>query len=218
MPTLLLTGANRGIGKSLAEAYLADGWTVMAACRDAASAPEGTTAMTLDIGDEGSINALVASLEGKPIDVLWNNAGIYVDKGRSVDDNTFADWELSFRVNTAGPTRLASLLRGNVAASDHKTMAFTSSMMGSITKNSGGAYLYRTSKAALNMAVDCLTKELMSDGIKTVILHPGWVQTEMGGSEADIDTRTSATSMKNVVDRLTVSGAYLNYDGKPLPW
>ncbi|MEQ9489176.1 MAG: SDR family oxidoreductase [Alphaproteobacteria bacterium] len=220
MPTILITGANRGIGKALCDAYLADGWSVLAACRDPATAPQGATALTLDIGNEASIDTLVSSLEDKPIDILWNNAGIYADKGKSLDENTFADWERSFRINTAGPIRLASLLRRNVADSGRKTMAFTTSNMGSIANNTGGSYLYRTSKTALNMAVDCLTKELASEGIKTVMLHPGWVRTEMGGDSADIDTKASAGGMKNIVDKLPASqsGAFLNYDGKPLPW
>jgi NAD(P)-dependent dehydrogenase (short-subunit alcohol dehydrogenase family) len=220
MPTILLTGANRGIGKSLCDAYLADGWSVLAACRDPATAPQGATALTLDIGSESSIDTLVASLAGKPLDIVWNNAGIYADKGKSLDENSFADWERSFRINTVGPIRLASLLRRNVADSGRKTMAFTTSIMGSIANNSGGSYLYRTSKTALNMAVDCLSKELAREGIRTVMLHPGWVRTEMGGGSADIDTATSAGGMKKVVDGLSESqsGSFLNYDGKPLPW
>lgn len=220
MPTILITGANRGIGKSLVEAYRSDGWTVLAACRDPSTAPDGSRALALDIGDESSIDNLVKSLNGEPIDVLWNNAGIYVDKGKSIDENSFADWEHSFRINTAGPVRLASLMRSNVAASGHKTMAFTTSNMGSIANNTGGSYLYRSSKSALNMAVDCLTKELTPSGVKTVLLHPGWVITDMGGGEADIDTATSANSMKSVVGGLSAaqSGCFVNYDGKPLPW
>lgn len=220
MPTLLITGANRGIGKALVEAYQSAGWTILAACRDPGTAPNGTRALALEIGDESSIDALVKSLDGEPVDVLWNNAGIYIDKGKSLDENSFADWEQSFRINTAGPVRLASLLRSNVAASSQKTMAFTTSNMGSVANNSGGSYLYRSSKSALNMAVDCLTKELAPTGVKTVLLHPGWVITDMGGGEADISTTTSANSMKAVVDGLTEaqSGSFLNYDGKPLPW
>lgn len=220
MPTILITGANRGIGRSLVDAYLADGWSVIAACRDPQTAPEGTRPLALEVGDEASIDQAVDSLDGEPLDVLWNNAGIYVDKGRGVGENSFADWEHSFRINTAGPVRIASLLRDNVAASTHKTMAFTTSNMGSITNNSGGSYLYRSSKSALNMAVDCLTKELAPAGIKTVLLHPGWVITDMGGGEADIETTTSANGMKAVVDGLdqSRSGAFLNYDGRPLPW
>jgi len=113
---------------------------------------------------------------------------------------------------------LASLLRNNVAASSHKTMAFTSSNMGSIANNKGGSYLYRSSKSALNMAVDCLSKELAPSGVKTVLFHPGWVITEMGGEDADIDTTTSAIGMKKVVDGLSQSGTFVNYDGRPLPW
>jgi len=220
MPTLLITGANRGIGKSLVDAYLADDWTVIAACRDPQTAPAGTQAIALEIGDAASVDALVKSLDGMPIDVLWNNAGIYVDKDKSLDENSYADWELSFRVNTVGPVRLASSLRSNVAASGRKTMAFTTSNMGSIANNNGGAYLYRSSKSALNMAVNCLTKELAPSGVKTVLLHPGWVITEMGGDGADIDTATSAGGMKKVVDTLShsQSGIFVNYDGKPLPW
>jgi len=216
----MITGANRGIGRSLVDAYLAESWSVIAACRDPATAPAGTRPLGLEIGDEASIDEAVAALDGEPLDVLWNNAGVYVDKGKGLDENSFADWERSFRINTVAPVRIASLLRSNVADSEHKTMAFTTSNMGSITNNSGGSYLYRSSKSALNMAVNCLTKELAPSDVKTVLLHPGWVITEMGGGEADITTETSAAGMKDVVDALTAaqSGAFFNYDGKPLPW
>jgi NAD(P)-dependent dehydrogenase (short-subunit alcohol dehydrogenase family) len=221
MPTILITGANRGVGRALAKAYSADGWTVWAACRDPAAAPvEAARSFALDIADEDSFSALSAAIGDSPIDLLWNNAGVYLDKGRGLDDVCVDDWLATFRINTVGPVHLAWMLRRNVAASEKRIMAFTTSRMGSIAQNSGGSYLYRSSKAALNMAVDSLTKEVSTLGIKTVLLHPGWVRTEMGGPSAAIDGETSAAGLKTVVDGLhnDQSGAFLNFDGSSFPW
>jgi NAD(P)-dependent dehydrogenase (short-subunit alcohol dehydrogenase family) len=219
MPTILITGANRGIGKRLAELYDADGWGVISACRDPASASVGE-ALALDVANGESIAAAAIALSGRPIDVLWNNAGVYLDKGMPLDAMDWDAWAETMWVNTISPLRLCQALRANVAASDLKVMAFTTSKMGSITLNSGGAYAYRSSKTALNMAVDCLSKDVAGEGIKTVAMHPGWVRTDMGGSAADLDTDTSASGMKAVVDGMSdaPTGRFMNYDGSELPW
>lgn len=221
MPTILITGANRGIGKRLAELYDDDGWTVIAACRnpDAVSDVPGEK-IALDVGDGESIAAAAIALSGRPIDVLWNNAGVYLDKGVPLDGMDWNAWADTFWVNTISPLRLCQALRANVAASDQKVMAFTTSKMGSIALNSGGAYAYRSSKTALNMAVDCLSKDVQGEEIKTVVMHPGWVRTDMGGGGADLDTDASASGMKAVVDGMAdaPTGRFMNYDGAELPW
>lgn len=220
MPTILITGANRGIGRELVDAYLADDWRVIAACREPAAAGLECECLELDVASDDSVHTLTTSLEGIAIDVLWNNAGVYLDKGTALEDMDYDAWAESMLVNAQSPIRLCAALMANVEASDRKTMAFTTSKMASIELNSGGAYAYRSSKIALNMAVDCLTKDVAAKGIKTVLLHPGWVRTDMGGASADIDAATSARGMKAVVDGLTQdqSGSFRNYDGTAFPW
>ncbi|WP_421880707.1 SDR family oxidoreductase [Pacificispira sp.] len=220
MPTILITGANRGIGKRLAELHDADGWSVIAASRDPANCNAPGEKIALDVTDDASVAAAAEALSGRPIDVLWNNAGVYLDKNVPLNDLDLEKWEETFRVNTIGPIRLARALMDNVARSDRKVLAFTTSRMGSIAQLSSGAYAYRSSKTALNMAVSVLTKDVAPQGIKTVLLHPGWVQTDMGGGAADIDADTSAAGMKSIVEELdpSQSGKFLNYDGKEFPW
>ena len=224
MPTVLLTGASRGIGLELVNQYKQDGWTVIAACRDpGVMADSGADrVLPLDVTAEASIRALKDAVGETPLDVLWNNAGVYLDKGMTLAETGFDVWSESFAVNTIAPLRIANALADNVAASEKKTMAFTSSRMGSIGDLGGAAnaYAYRSSKTALNMAAALLANDLRESGVKTVVLHPGWVRTDMGGPSADIDTVTSASGMKRVVDSLTdeQSGGFFNYDGKSWPW
>lgn len=224
MPTLLLTGASRGIGRELLNQYKQDGWTVIAACRN----PDKTgdigadRVLPLEVTSEDSIMALKDTLGDMAVDVLWNNAGVYLDKGMDLAGTAADLWSETFAVNTIAPLRIANAFASNVAASERKTMAFTSSKMGSIGDlgGSANAYAYRSSKTALNMAAAILANDLRETGVKTVVLHPGWVRTDMGGPSADIDTATSAGGMKKVVDNLTddQSGGFFNYDGKSFPW
>lgn len=225
MPTILITGANRGIGYSLARTYLDDGWTVLAACRNPQMLDlAGAEPLALDVTDDASISHVVRALDGRPIDVLWNNAGVYLDKNKGLGEFAWGDWTRTFEVNTIAPVRLAYALAGNVAASERRVMAFTTSRLGSITLATGGAYAYRSSKAALNMAVKCLSLDLMDQGVSCVLTHPGWVRTDMGGEGGDIDVATSADGMKAVIDRVRpatqadFNGKFFNYDGTGFPW
>ncbi|WP_425405195.1 SDR family oxidoreductase [Hwanghaeella sp.] len=224
MPTLLLTGASRGIGRELLNQYKQDGWSVIAACRDPGAVGDigADQVLPLEVTSEVSIKALKKTLGDTPVDVLWNNAGVYLDKGMNLSETAADLWSESFAVNTIAPLRIAHAFAANVAGSGKKTMAFTSSRMGSIGDLGGAssAYAYRSSKTALNMAAAILANDLRDRGVKTVVLHPGWVRTDMGGPSADIDTATSAGGMKKVVDNLTdaQSGGFFNYDGKTWPW
>jgi NAD(P)-dependent dehydrogenase (short-subunit alcohol dehydrogenase family) len=219
MPTVLITGANRGIGLEFARQYRADGWEVIGTSRRPAEADElkatGAVVETLDAADPGSIAALAGRLGPRPIDVLIANAGVYPQTTDA------AEWSAAFATNSIGPTLLAEALRGNVAASTNRKMAAITSRMGSIADNtSGGAIAYRATKAALNAAWHSLAIELRNDGISVAMLHPGWVQTDMGGKGASIDTRTSVSGLREVIADLTPdrSGAFFNYDGEGLPW
>lgn len=220
MPTLLVTGANRGLGREIVRQYAADGWRVIAACRDPASAGLDCETEALDVADAASVEALAHRLAGTPIDLLWNNAGIFPDKGQGLDDIDYGQWLKAMHVNALAPIRLAWALKETVAASAGKLMAFTSSQMASIARESAGAYAYRSSKAALNMAVTRLKIDVAPLGIAVCLLHPGWVRTDMGGAEADIDAETSVAGMKQVLDGFEAaqSGAFVDYRGEPLAW
>lgn len=224
MPTILITGGSRGIGRALVDHYKRDGWHVIATCRDPRTAEDLAVdeVLPLEVTSEESIAGLCAAIGSRPLDVLWNNAGVYLDKGLDLNGTGFDAWSETFAVNTIAPLRLSVALAENVAASAAKTIAFTSSRMGSIGDLGGAAnaYAYRSSKTALNMASALLANDLRPQGIRTVVLHPGWVQTDMGGAAADITPDVSAQGMKRVVDGLTddQSGGFLNYDGHAWPW
>ncbi|MBP5857601.1 SDR family oxidoreductase [Marivibrio halodurans] len=220
MPTVLVTGANRGIGREIVTQYMADGWDVIAACRDPDGAGLDCETLALDVADPDDVEAAKRTLGDRPVDLLWNNAGIYPDKGQGLDTLSYARWLEAMHVNCLAPVRLAAALSGNVAASDRRIMAFTSTMMASIGRDPSGAYAYRSSKAALNMAVTCLKHDVRPLGIACCLIHPGWVRTDMGGEAAAIDVATSVTGMKRVLDGFTMehTGRFLSYDGSEFPW
>lgn len=221
MPTVLITGANRGIGREFAQQFEAADWRVIATCRDPSTADLSGEVHALDVTDGAAVKALAEELSGVPIDMLLNNAGISASREHSnVGRLDYDAWDEVLRVNALGPMRVAEAFVDHVAASERKMMIFITSMMGSIAQNGGGAYIYRSSKTCLNMAVDCLSKDLQSRDITCALLHPGWVRTDMGGPAAALDTQTSVASMMNVFNRLSVAdtGRFLNYDGSEIPW
>lgn len=232
MPTVLITGANRGLGLEFAKQYVGAGWHVIACCRSPKRAQElrvlagasggGLSVHPLDVGQAESVSSLASALGKEPIDILLNNAGIYGD-GRHDDLGRIDDsrWAETFSVNTMGPLRMAQALLENVAGSRRKIIACMSSKMGSISDNtSGGSYLYRSSKAALNAVVKSLSVDLKDRGIIVVALHPGWVQTDMGGPNAPTRPEESIRGLRKVLEDLTPadSGRFLAYDGSEVPW
>ena len=225
MPTILVTGANRGIGFALAEAYVKKGWRVLATRRSSdVSLPTGVEPLILDITDADSIRALANTLADTAIDILWNNAGVYLDKHVPLHRLSNENWLRTFEINTIAPIRIAETLAHNVALSERKVVVFTSSMMGSLAVNGQGAYAYRSSKTALNMAVRCFSHDYLAQGISCVLLHPGHVKTDMGGVEGMIDEATSVAGMQAVVEPINPStqqrytGQFFNYDGSPITW
>jgi len=226
MPSVLVTGANRGIGLDLARQYAAEGWRVMATCRDPAAASDLTavtgeiTVYPLEITDPASVAQLQATLADQPIDVLFNNAGIYQDKGLSAAETDYELWARTMDINVFGQIRVSNALRENVAASTRRQMVFVSSKMGSLAECAGGAMIYRSSKAALNMAVQVLSMEVEPMGITCALLHPGHVRTKLGGDHAPVQPAESAAGMRQVVESLTTedNGTFRSYDGTPLPW
>ena len=229
MTTVLVTGANRGLGLEFTKQYLARGETVIATCRDPSAARElatlaaqqsQLTVLTLDVGDEASLAGFAKQLGQTPIDIFINNAGVYGPRSGFGDLNE-SEWAQVFRVNSSAPIVLTQIVIGNLRDGSLKKMAFLTSKMGSIGDNQGGgSYIYRSSKAALNAAVKSLAIDLADEGFLVGLLHPGWVRTDMGGPNGLIDAQTSVTGLVQVIDELgpVNTGSFFNYDGNIIPW
>ena len=228
--TILITGANRGIGLELTRQFADDGWAVLACCRNPADASDlqqlcerypSIETLTLDVTDYAQMQSLAAQLQDRPIDILLSNAGIYGPRGANFGDVDAAAWREVLEVNTIAPLMLAQAFVEQVAASRQKLIAVISSKMGSIADNgSGGSYIYRTSKTAVNQVVKSLANDLAGQGISAISLHPGWVQTDMGGANAEINTATSAAGLKAVLQAAGTeqSGQFFEYNGDAIPW
>jgi len=232
MPSVLVTGANRGLGLEFAKQYTADGWRVFACCRApgkaaglnalAASSGGGLTVHALDVSRRESVASLAEALAGETIDILLNNAGVYGDENHNdfgrID---YEKWATTFSVNVMGAMRMTEAFLENVSRSEKKIIASLSSKMGSMADNtSGGSYLYRSSKAALNAVVKSLSLDQKDRGIVVVALHPGWVQTDMGGEHAPTRPEESIRGMREVLEGLQGkdTGRFLSYDGSEVPW
>jgi NAD(P)-dependent dehydrogenase (short-subunit alcohol dehydrogenase family) len=222
--TVLVTGANRGLGLEFARQYAADGWRVIACCRKPKDAPElkkiKAEVHALDVTSQESIQHLAQALHGTPIDVLVNNAGLHGDR-RMFGETDVALWKQIFEVNTIAPVQILATLLENVAASHHKKVLNISSKVGSIGDGpAGGSYAYRSSKTALNMAMVNAAHELKNRGITILLAHPGWVQTDMGGPTAPVTIEQSITGLRRIVDKATLAetGHFYDYTGKQLPW
>lgn len=209
MPTALITGTSRGLGKELARQYAADGWEVI-----------GTLRRELEMTDRKQISRFAVQLKGKPIDLLFCNAGIIGKRGMKPGSFDFDSWEEVLRVNLLGPAVLADALLDNVAASERRIIAMMSSRLGSISESSGMTLPYATSKAALNMLVKGLAAHLASRGIIVVALSPGWVRTDMGGAQAPLTPEVSVRNLRKVISSLkdSDSGKFLSHDGTEIPW
>ena len=225
---VLITGANRGIGLEFVRQYAEAGWKVIACCRDLKQATglqelvntyPDIKAYALDVADFAAIEALAAELKGLQIDVLINNAGVYPHSNLNHADPE--QWLHAFKVNSMAPFKMATAFLPNLASGRLKKLVTLSSKMGSLDDNtSGGSYIYRTSKVAANMVMKSLSIDLKTYGISVAVLHPGWVQTEMGGPDALIDTRASVSGLCQVIEHLNLdnSGQFIAYDGKVINW
>ncbi|MEX3073627.1 SDR family oxidoreductase [Vibrio alginolyticus] len=226
--TVFITGANRGIGLSLTQLYLASGWQVHATTRNLASSDElvnlsdqysSLTLHELDVTNYQQVSKLAHDLP--VIDLLINNAGYYGPKGSGFENTDVEEWRKVFEINTIAPLKLVEAFYPLLKQSQVKKIACISSKVGSMTENtSGGGYIYRSSKAALNSVVKSLSNDLADQGFTVLALHPGWVLTDMGGANALIDTDTSAQGLSKVIEQSTQSnsGQFINYDGTELPW
>jgi len=232
MPTVLITGASRGIGLEFTRQYAAAGWKVIATCRrpkkaKALNAVAGDVSVyALDVDDPAAAKALARKVRGKAIDVVINNAGVYgprnVTRARAARGKAeFAAWGEVLRTNVMGPLAVSAALVPGLKRGKRKTIATVSSRMGSIGDNTArDSYIYRSSKAAVNAVMKTLANDLRGEGIKVVLFHPGWVRTDMGGPGAAIDAVDSVAGMRAVIARLKKadSGRFFNYDGTEIPW
>jgi NAD(P)-dependent dehydrogenase (short-subunit alcohol dehydrogenase family) len=224
MTTVLITGANRGLGLEFARQYRANGADVIACCRAPAKADLlnalAVKVLELDVTDSASINTLAAALKGTPIDILIASAGIWGPERQGADDCDFDRILEVLTVNSVGPWRVARALKANLVAGYDKKLVVITSKMGSISDSSGGSIAYRASKAALNMIMHAVAKEWARDGLKVGIFHPGWVQTDMGGPQAPLDAEASINGLCARIAELSTrtSGRFIDYAGKEIGW
>ncbi|SNS00040.1 NAD(P)-dependent dehydrogenase, short-chain alcohol dehydrogenase family [Methylobacillus rhizosphaerae] len=232
MPNVLITGASRGLGLEFTKQYAQAGWHVLAGCRNPENAEDLLQLAThfkdlisvhkLNVGNFHQIDELAASLDNQPLDILINNAGIYPDSpNQNFSDADYDAWLESFRINSLAPVKMAQAFTPHLKQGRIKKLINMTSKMGSIADNtSGGSYLYRSSKAALNAISKSLSIELAKDGITTLVLHPGWVLTDMGGPNALINAEQSVSGLRQVIDRATLAdaGKFIAYDGQEIPW
>lgn len=227
MPSVLITGANRGLGLEFARQYAAEGWRVIAACRDPAMAHDlrglkgSVEILALDVTDKHSVGNLVDALGTSTIDVLLLNAGVHLQKDCSLEALNEELWQREFNVNVIAPLLLARCLADPVARSDLRRIVAISSGSGSIQNmKAGGNHAYRACKAALNASMKILASDLASRGVTVVPIAPGHTRTDMGGSIAPYTAEDSVTRVRGAIGRLTFkdSGTFLSRDGTPLPW
>jgi NAD(P)-dependent dehydrogenase (short-subunit alcohol dehydrogenase family) len=236
MDTVLITGANRGLGLEFAKQYAAEGWQVIACSRRSSPGLAGLAGLQqdvrlfeLDVTNHARIERLAAELQVDAIDVLINNAGTMGKSnfggGASADQSfgrtDYDDVERIFRTNVMGPLKMSEVFVEHVARSRQKKIITLTSMLGSMALNTrGGLYGYRASKAAVNAIVKSLSIDLAGRGILAVALHPGWVRTDLGGPDAHIDVAESVTGMRKVIAGLSRedNGRVIEYSGQVLPY
>ena len=223
--TVLITGANRGLGLEFARQYADAGWRVIGTARKPEKAKEladlGVRLMQLDVADAASVAKLAADLDDQPIDLLINNAGMANRDGMSFETLSFEGIERVLQVNTIGPMRVTRALLPHLRLGKGKQIVHITSGLGSIEENTeGGFYGYRESKAALNMFNRSLAVNLKEEGFTCVVMSPGWVRTDMGGPQAKLSPEESITGMKKVIDGLSAedTGTFQSWDGTIRAW
>jgi NAD(P)-dependent dehydrogenase (short-subunit alcohol dehydrogenase family) len=223
MPTLFVTGANRGLGLEFARQYCHEGWRVIGTVRERAGAgaleATGAEIHVLDVTDTAAVRRLAQSLAGESIDLLIANAGVSGPREEEPATLDADAWLRTMRVNSVAPLAVAAAFRAQVARSEQKKMVAISSILGSIGKNTtGGLYCYRASKAALNAAWKSWSLEAKE--LIAIVMHPGWVRTDMGGPNAAIGVEESITGMRKVIAGLKPgdTGRFFAWDGEEYPW
>ena len=238
METVLVTGANRGLGREFVRQYADDGWRVFACCREPTHAAEldklasqhdgRVTLHQLDVQNHTQIDSLAKELDGEAIDVLINNAGAMV-QFESFADTDYERWARVMDINAFAPFKISIAFLEHVARSNRKIITAVSSNLGSIELAEGeGWHVYRSSKTALNMVMKVLTTAVAERGIKTALLSPGWCATDMGreslgeGQDASmlVDPKDSVAGLRSIIDDITPenSGQFIHYDRSSRPW
>jgi NAD(P)-dependent dehydrogenase (short-subunit alcohol dehydrogenase family) len=229
MPTILIVGATRGIGLELARTYAADGHSVIGTARDmkAASKLDALAAANrnvriepLDIGNPASIDAAAKAIGDIPIDVVLVVAGVLGGQHQSLDDLDIAEWHRVLDIHTIGPTLVARAFKRNLVASGNGKLVLFSSQVGASTWPYGGLYIYATTKAALGKSGKIIAMDWQNDPVTVIVLHPGYVQTEMSGPSADIPVEESVSGIRKVVAKITKadSGKFYKWNGDIHPW
>ena len=231
MPTILITGASRGLGLEFTRQYLAEGWEVIAACRNPGTAKglrqlEGNskaalTVVEADVADTASVKRAAARVQARSIDVLINGAGLFGGSAQNLGSLDYDDWRRVLEVNLMGPARMCEAFLDRLERSDRRLVITITSGMGSLADNtSGDSILYRTSKAAVNMLMRTVAIDLNARGITCVVVNPGWVKTDMGGPNAKLSPEESVGAMRRLITKLGPgdSGRFYNYDGREYPW
>ena len=238
MPTVLVTGANRGIGLGFVRHYADDGWDVVACCRnpqgagdlsDFAKQSDGRVLVEpMDVADHSTVDALAEKYSGKPIDVLINNAGVSGPRG---DDRElmyrqmfgtidYSAWDDVFRINTMAALKVSEAFVENVAASANKTIVTLSSTMGSVQEGTMPVFIYGSSKAASNWVASMMANVLKERRIIVVSFCPGHVKTAMGGPEAPVSVDDSVAGMRKIIAGLTMvdTGSFKRFTGEAVAW
>ena len=225
MSNILIIGANRGLGLEFAKQYSELGHHIFATTRDKSKSDQlvaiaNTTVLELDLNEDKSIDSFIDEMSSIKIDILIHNSGIFRDEQLSEDLEIDA-WMNEMRINAITPIIVARKLKQNVLEGKDKKIIFISSQMGSIDDNySGRFYFYRSSKSALNSAAKSLAIDWKDKNISVLMLHPGWVKTDMGGESAKLEIPDSIQRMIQVISDLNLetSGSFVNYEGNKLEW
>jgi NAD(P)-dependent dehydrogenase (short-subunit alcohol dehydrogenase family) len=229
MPSIMITSANRGLGLEFVRQYAADGWRIFAACRSPDAAADlheltrtgSVTVFPMDVTDLSSVRHAAAGLNDESIDVLLNSAGIIGKPGQRTGHIDYESWQQVLNVNTMGPLRVTEAFVEHVARSARKLVVTITSGLGSLTDNtSGGSIPYRSSKAAVNMAMRSAAIDLAPRGIACILVNPGWVKTDMGGPGAPLTPSESVAALKSLIATfgLAHSGKFFHYDGREYAW
>lgn len=225
MPGALILGASRGIGLEFVRQYLAEGWTVYGTHRSEADGVAltdlGARALRLDVLDVDAVARIARQLDGERLDFALVNAGVYGPRSSDIrNPPSDAEFDLVMRTNVLAAMRLLPVVAPLLGPA-RGTLAFMSSRMGSISEASGSnGMLYRASKAAVNMVARLAHLEFAAQGVRVLALHPGWVRTDMGGRNADVEVGDSVRGMRRVIadPHAFPGGGFFDYRGQSLAW